>query len=348
MDQKQKTVTIKDIARISHVSIGTVDRVIHERGRVSKETEEKVKKAIKDSGYKPDFIASRLRQNEQLFLGVIMPEPEQDSGYWKLCLRGIKNAGADLSTYGVSLRYFFYDRYSEKSIVEKIQEATRSSCKGFVIAPVLTKYFRNTILEQKFPENISFFDSEVPDVPVISRIGQDSYQSGFLAGKLMSLLLCGDSNILVIDISENDYHLQRRIEGFIDYYRNELNKDIDTFVTKDTDSIDLVLNRLTSYFEHNPSPKGLFVPNATTHLYAKSCDSLNMKNIKIVGYDSVPENIYCLKNSMIDFIISQQPERQGAEALLNLFRHSFLQQDVPEKINMPIDIITKENCPEQM
>ena len=42
---------LKDIARMANVSIGTVDRVIHNRGRVSKETREKVTKAILDIDY---------------------------------------------------------------------------------------------------------------------------------------------------------------------------------------------------------------------------------------------------------------------------------------------------------
>ncbi|MCF7929566.1 MAG: LacI family transcriptional regulator, partial [Spirochaetales bacterium] len=75
------------------------------------------------------------------------------------------------------------------------------------------------------------------------------------------------------------------------------------------------------------------------------CNSLNIKDIKIVGYDSVPENIQCLKTGMIDFIISQRPEYQGAEALHNLFRSLMLQIDVPKKIDVPIDIITRENLP---
>ncbi|MBN2051635.1 MAG: LacI family DNA-binding transcriptional regulator [Spirochaetales bacterium] len=34
--------TIKDIARMANVSIGTVDRVIHKRGRVSEETKDRI------------------------------------------------------------------------------------------------------------------------------------------------------------------------------------------------------------------------------------------------------------------------------------------------------------------
>ena len=38
--------TIKEIAKRANVSIGTVDRVLHNRGRVSKETKEKISKSL--------------------------------------------------------------------------------------------------------------------------------------------------------------------------------------------------------------------------------------------------------------------------------------------------------------
>lgn len=51
MEKNIDIVTIKDTARMSQVSIGTVDRVIHNRGRVSKETEDRVRRVIKETGY---------------------------------------------------------------------------------------------------------------------------------------------------------------------------------------------------------------------------------------------------------------------------------------------------------
>jgi len=40
-------VRIKDIAEIAQVSIGTVDRVIHNRGEVSQVTRERIQKLLK-------------------------------------------------------------------------------------------------------------------------------------------------------------------------------------------------------------------------------------------------------------------------------------------------------------
>ena len=47
--------TIFDVARMCNVSRGTVDRVIHNRGRVSQDTVDKVKRAIEILGYSPNL-----------------------------------------------------------------------------------------------------------------------------------------------------------------------------------------------------------------------------------------------------------------------------------------------------
>lgn len=40
---------IKDIAELAGVSIGTVDRVLHDRGEVSEKTRERVKSILKET-----------------------------------------------------------------------------------------------------------------------------------------------------------------------------------------------------------------------------------------------------------------------------------------------------------
>ena len=70
--------TIKEIAREANVSIGTVDRVVHGRGRVAQKTTELVKKIIQESGYKPNIFGSRLSLSKDYIFAVIMPRLHQD------------------------------------------------------------------------------------------------------------------------------------------------------------------------------------------------------------------------------------------------------------------------------
>ena len=60
MDVIPEKTRIKDIAELSGVSVGTVDRVLHNRPNVSKAAREKVEKALKEMDYKPNMYASAL------------------------------------------------------------------------------------------------------------------------------------------------------------------------------------------------------------------------------------------------------------------------------------------------
>ena len=58
-------VTINDVAKAAGVSKGTVDRVLHNRGEVSKKSKEKVLRVIEELGYKPNLYASMLASQKK-------------------------------------------------------------------------------------------------------------------------------------------------------------------------------------------------------------------------------------------------------------------------------------------
>lgn len=57
---EKQNIRLTDIARMANVSVGTVDRVIHNRGRVSEENIRRVKEIMEQVGYKPNLIARSL------------------------------------------------------------------------------------------------------------------------------------------------------------------------------------------------------------------------------------------------------------------------------------------------
>jgi LacI family transcriptional regulator len=52
----QTKVRIKDIAERANVSVGTVDRVLHNRGEVAQETRDLINKIIEELEYKPNIM----------------------------------------------------------------------------------------------------------------------------------------------------------------------------------------------------------------------------------------------------------------------------------------------------
>lgn len=67
-------VTIKDVAQKAKVSIATVSLVLHNSGRISKDTRKRVQKAIKDLNYHPSRSARGLASRQTGNIGFILTE----------------------------------------------------------------------------------------------------------------------------------------------------------------------------------------------------------------------------------------------------------------------------------
>ena len=69
-----KMASIRDVARRAEVAIGTVSRVLNGGSHVTDLTRQRVQKAIKELGYKPNPAARALRSNRTHLIALTLPE----------------------------------------------------------------------------------------------------------------------------------------------------------------------------------------------------------------------------------------------------------------------------------
>ncbi len=337
-------VTIKKIAERSGVSIGTVDRVIHKRGNVSKDTETRVKLALKELNYVPNIFARQLKLQKTFSIGVLIPSPDQDSNYWAMPAAGIHKAEKELKSHQTQIHFFHYNRYSPLSFTRACEQVLKAEIDGLLMVPALTSIAEKYI--QKLPKNLPyvFFDSIVPQSNCLSYIIQDSYESGRLAGRLMHLLLNNRGSVAAIRVVPEDFHISERIRGFHDYFGHSPNRILKVYDAHSKGDQNTIPDLVHQILKENKDLKGIFISNALTFCIAQVLELKKLqKKIHVIGYDLIKENIEYLKKGDIDFLISQQSERQGYQGIYTLYRHVVLKESVPQKIMMPIDIITREN-----
>ena len=336
--------TIREIAKRAGVSIGTVDRVIHGRGSVSENTEKIVKQALKELNYNPNYFARHLKLAKEFIFGVLMPELEQDSSYWKGPYSGIKKAADELNKHKVSVRFFYYDKYSPSSFSNSCKDLLGSEVDGILAAPVLFNIAADFMC--RIPENVPFvfFDSALPGTNCLSSIVQDSYASGKLAARLMSMVVKDGGSLAAIRVLPEDYHINERIDGFRSFFNGSINFSVKVYDTKgEIDEYDFD-NLTRGILSETKDLRGVFVSNALTFRAAECLEKYKPKSkIYVIGYDLIEENIDYLKKGKIDFLISQKPEMQGYRGIYTLYRKIVLNEEVPKNIMMPIDIIVKDN-----
>ena len=68
--------TLKDVAKASGLTVGTVSRVLNNRGYISDKTREKVYQVMKELNYQPNETARALSKQKSNTIGVILPNIE--------------------------------------------------------------------------------------------------------------------------------------------------------------------------------------------------------------------------------------------------------------------------------
>ena len=73
IEQESHVATIKDVARLAGVGLGTASRVVSGKGSVSPATLERVRKAIDELGFRPSHAARALLSGTSRMVGVYIP-----------------------------------------------------------------------------------------------------------------------------------------------------------------------------------------------------------------------------------------------------------------------------------
>jgi len=348
MEKPDKKITIRDIAQLAGVSIGTVDRVIHNRGEVSTKTKEKILKITKTLNFQPDVLASALASKKNTKFAVLMPAADSDSNFWKIPIIGIEKALNEIIHYGVNCSNYCFSISDKDSFLEEANKALNDYPDGFLIAPSFQKEaikLAEICNEKQIP--FVFFNSSIPDQNQLCHVGQDSKQSGMVGAKLMDYGIDYGSEILIVSILsflKNNNHILDRKKGFLQYFENKKERNI-KLISIDIDSLNIgdVYDALRSAFFANPKIKGVFVTNSRVFHVARFIESEKMSNINLIGYDLTSENIPYLEKDIITFLINQKPIEQAYRAIYTLFNKIVLKKEVPKEILLPIDIVTREN-----
>ncbi|WP_018616866.1 substrate-binding domain-containing protein [Segetibacter koreensis] len=341
-------VRIKDIAKKAGVSTGTVDRVIHDRGRVSKKVKEDVLKILEEMNYEPNLMARALGSHKVYLLAALIPNPLTDS-FWEAPKSGIEKAEKDLKQYGIVVKQYIFNPYDVNSFIEKANEVSEDNVDGIILSPI---FYRQSLLffEKWKNQNIPFvlFNTQIAEYDPLSYIGQDSFQSGCLAGKLLQYGLPDPCSVLIAHIDEeisNAAHLITKEQGFRNYFtKNKLDKKYTILRIELNRCTQKVFNkRLDEIISNTPDLAGIFVTTSKAHVIAKYLEDKKISNIKIIGYDLISENIHYLNNGSISFLINQNPKGQGFWGIHHLADYLVFKKKVPGLKYLPLDIVTKEN-----
>ncbi len=339
-------IRIVDIAKKAGVSVGTVDRIIHQRGRYSEKANEKVQQAIKELGYAPDLMARNLALKKELRIVCLLPSP-QDIIYWERPYIGIEQAEKELASFKVKVeKVSFIPRVDEfKSACQKVLDMQPD---GVVYVPMFMKESEE-FSRQLHQHEIPFIHINIhhKETSPASFVGQDPIAAGEVAASLCHLALRNQQSVLITYISteKQEYsHHQDRIDGFLQFFKQQNNTPtINHLHLKINSGLKNYEEQLIQHLKAHPETHIIYVPNSRAYRIASILKKHQIHNKMIIGFDTLKENVDLLMEGYIDILIGQQSKNQGYHAVIYLFNALFRKEAIDNTYYLPIDILNRQN-----
>lgn len=338
------SITINEIAKLANVSRGTVDKVIHNRPGVKKETRDRVQAILKNVDYHPNLLGKALVLSKNLVkIGVIVT-PEYNS-FIQVLLSGIKKAQKEFASFGFEVVVRMLTTLEPAELISILIQLEDMNISGLALIPIDDPQIIEKINQmQEKGIHILTFNSPLPDIHSICHVGQDHKKAGAVAAGLMEKLLPEGGKIGVIISSKTLSCHPDRLQGFQTRLLECKNPITIVDVKENQDKREEAFRIALSYLNRYPDLDGLYLSgNGSDGVSNALAISNPERRPKIISHDLVPETIQLLKEDRIDFVISQNAQEQGYQIVKQLFDYLMSSAaPINEIYEIPIQIISKE------
>lgn len=312
--------TIKQIAEAAGVSRGTVDRVLHGRGHVKPELEERICRLAKEMGYQPNMLGRALVMRSRAFkIGVVCQFSE--TPFMNQVLTGVEQARAELQTRGAELLLDALNFYNTERVLESIDQMMEAGISALALTPgndpeILDKIQKLTAAG--IP--VITFNTDCPNSDRMCYVGLDNVQAGETCAGLMATCLRSEGLILPITGYEDHQAHSQRMASFLSTARREFPGlrflpcercfDVDSIAEK------VVLKTL----QNHPDLKGIYISGSGETGVCRALRAVGKtRDVCVICYDLTEANISELKKGGIDFLIDQDAHTQGYLPAMQLY-----------------------------
>ncbi len=345
-----KQVKIKEIAEMAGVSAGTVDRVLHKRGKVSQASLEAVERVLEEVGYRYNIHTSAISFRKTFNIAVTIPNVK-DGEYWDYIRKGINHAIEEYFDIKLKCSFYHYDQFGSASCLETYNEVLEANPDAVIIGPTFiedTQYLCRELEKNKIP--YIYVDSEVEDTSPVAIFTTDQHACGMMAAKLLHMSIPQDSYVTILEAERPGNRAANnsitRKAGFKAQMEAIGRGDKIICSSFTIGSYEQTKKRIKSLLQKHHAIQGISVLNSRGHIVADILKELGRQDIKLISFDLTENNIKGLENGHITALLCQRPELQGFYAIKTLISY-LLYKNIENQTRyiMPIDVIFKENLP---
>ncbi|MBQ8305900.1 MAG: LacI family DNA-binding transcriptional regulator [Blautia sp.] len=356
--------TMKQIAELSGVSRGTVDRVLNNRGRVNPEVAVRVREAARQIGYKTKTERKELLKQDRerglrpvRRIGVVT---QLSGASFMLSIRkGLEEAKKDAQAYGIEVVIKECPGVDEEQQCEALDELEELGVDGLAIMPVECDGVRDRLrhMIRDLDVRVITFNTDIIGTRRTAFVGMDNRQGGRTAAGLLGILMHGRGSVLGVIGSFSNSTSLLRLDGFSEELARSF-PDISLIgISPSMDRQEEVASIIRNSLKSHPDLGGIFMVSSGQLGIRDALEDPEVKSLLatredgrrpyIIIYDLTPRNRTLLGQDLVDFVIDQDGYNQGLRAVMSLVDLlASLREPEQEYLYTDITVRTKYTSPE--
>ena len=308
---------IKDIATALGVSIGTVDRALHERPGINPETRVRVLKMAQKLGYRPNVAARHLKLRRKLQISVNLPQ--EIASFFDALREGVEEAARPFQST-VEIQFRTSPRLGERD-VELLAEAVESGANGIIVAPGDPADFKPWI-HKAARKNVPVVcvATDAPESERLTTISSDPYVSGAMAAELLTRFSPGRGSALIVTGSLSTVDHAEKVRGFREFLKSNSAAMRVASVVEARDNPEQALRLTTECLKKNPQIQAIYVSTSNSIPVIQAIEKEGRAGqAAVITTDLFPALIPFIRSGKVLASIYQRPRAQGRLAFQALY-----------------------------
>lgn len=337
--------TIQDVAKASGLSVSTVNRALHEPGKVRAETLQSILQAAESVGfYGIGSIRDGLYSTTpKIAIGILLLQ--RNRALYKLLAAELETAAAAVRNHDVMIQIEFLDELSPQNVSAELE---RLAEKADVIGLVAPEHPIVSATIERLTERgkkIFALISQLSAGCSVGYIGLDAWKVGRTAGWAFDNLCKREGKIGIL-VGNHRFRCQETNEsGFRSYFREHASNFVLLEPQSTFENANIAREVTEDILAKHADLIGLFISGGgISGATAALRDSGRGRDIVAIGYDLVDATRAALLDGTLNLLISHPMTRLGETAITAMIQaYDGGPASTPSSINLPFDLHTSEN-----
>ena len=313
--------TIKMIAEQAGVSIGTVDRVLHNRPYVKAEVRERVLRVMEELDYRPNQMASALATSGTARRLAVV-QPEWDPYVREAMDQGVARFREARRDYNVTVDIHNYAQGDTETCLRLMDQVVENGAQGIALCASDCGAVRAKLEDLKARRvPVVTFNSDIPGGARLCYVGEDAHRAGRIAGEIAAKFLRPGEPLLLVYAGPAYAGHKARADGFLERLGELGFRREDCRVAATHNDYGETLAAVTAALEAEPDLRYVYMANLSVPACVEAIRRCGRTGrVHVLSHDSGPEIRQFLKEGLVDFTIDQNLVYQSYQSLDLLFR----------------------------